>query len=131
MSGCTGAGRDWHSHTAVGEVFTASKQRHSAISNLVITGTANALPTAFFHLLWPMLWYYLARRAASSAAKAHAKATALAQQLCRPLGDLTNDPRWAQEVMAGWTALCPWVFLLLSAALPEEESVALRVVMHA
>ena len=41
--------------------------------------------------------------------------------------------RWLQEVMAGCTALRPWVFLLLSAALPEEEeeAVALRVVMRA
>ena len=73
-----------------------------------------------------------ARRAASSTAKAHVKATALAQQFGRPLNELTNDLPMGAGGYGGLDSALPWVFVLLLAALPEEEeAVALRVVMRA
>ena len=55
VSACNGADRDWHSHRGVLDALTGSKHKHSAMRSLVMTGTANALPTAFFRLFCPVL----------------------------------------------------------------------------
>ena len=50
VSARSGAGRDWHSQSAVFDAFTGSKHMHSAMGSLVITGTANALHSEYLRL---------------------------------------------------------------------------------